>query len=115
MAKQVDLQKSVILWYGALFVCPARPYSIGCKSLTHPNSGKRPVAVTVTPQSLGYTANCIVVEEPLYAERHVQWCERSENEVGGKLLHFPPTRLLRHREVIINIFFPICLKFDLFV
>ena len=34
----------------------------------------------------------IVNEEPLYAEPHVRWCERSENEVRGKLLHFPPTR-----------------------
>ena len=30
--------------------------------------------------------------KPPYAERHVRWCERSENEAGGKLLHFPPTR-----------------------
>ena len=38
----------------------------------------------------------IVNEEPPYAEPHVRWCERSENEVGGKLLHFPPTRLSMH-------------------
>ena len=35
----------------------------------------------------------IVNKEPPYAEPHVRWCERSENEVGGKLFHFPPTRL----------------------
>ena len=35
----------------------------------------------------------IVNEEPPYAEPHVRWCERSENEVEGKLFHFPPTRL----------------------
>ncbi len=35
----------------------------------------------------------IVDEEPPYAEPHVRWCERSENEIGGKLFHFPPTRL----------------------
>ena len=34
----------------------------------------------------------IVNEEPPYAEPHVRWCERSENEVGRKLLRFPPTR-----------------------
>ena len=36
----------------------------------------------------------IVNEEPPYAEPHVRWCERSENEIGGKLLRFPPTRLM---------------------
>ncbi len=30
--------------------------------------------------------------KPPYAERHVRWCERSENEIGGKLFYFPPTR-----------------------
>ena len=34
----------------------------------------------------------IVNEEPPYAEPHVRWCERSENESRRKLLHFPPTR-----------------------
>ncbi len=24
---------------------------------------------------------------------YVRWCERSENEIGGNLFHFPPTRL----------------------
>ena len=32
--------------------------------------------------------NCTYNEEPPYAERHVRWCERSENEVGRKLLSF---------------------------
>ncbi|MDD4592863.1 MAG: hypothetical protein PHG06_20945 [Parabacteroides sp.] len=31
--------------------------------------------------------------KPPRAERHAWWCERSENEIGGKLFHFPPTRL----------------------
>lgn len=26
--------------------------------------------------------------KPLYAERHVQWCERSENEIGGNYFIF---------------------------
>ena len=37
----------------------------------------------------------IVNEEPPYAEPHVRWCERSENESRRKLLHFPPTRFCR--------------------
>ena len=44
-------------------------------------------------RSYNCIADCIAVKEPLSAERHAQWCERSENEIGGKLLHFPPTRL----------------------
>ena len=31
-------------------------------------------------------------KEPPRAEPHAWWCERSENEVGRKLLRFPPTR-----------------------
>ena len=39
----------------------------------------------------------IVNEEPPYAEPHVRWCERSENEVGRKLLRFPPTRSILYQ------------------
>ena len=42
----------------------------------------------------------IVNEEPPYAEPHVRWCERSENEVGRKLLRFPPTRFAKFKEGI---------------
>jgi len=36
--------------------------------------------------------NLVMFNEPPYAERHVRWCERSENKIGGKLFYFPPTR-----------------------
>ncbi len=32
------------------------------------------------------TADCIVIKEPPYAERHVRWCERSENESRKKTI-----------------------------
>ena len=41
-----------------------------------------------------HSLQCIVTEVAPYAERHVRWCERSENEIGGKLFHFPPTRFI---------------------
>ncbi|MDR2926936.1 MAG: hypothetical protein LBV41_01850, partial [Cytophagaceae bacterium] len=34
------------------------------------------------------TVNCIVGKEPPYAERHVRWCERSENESRKKTTSF---------------------------
>ena len=41
---------------------------------------------------------CTKYKEPPYAERHVRWCERSENKGNRrktpKILCFPPTRLL---------------------
>ena len=40
--------------------------------------------------------NCTKCKEPPYAERHVRWCERSENKGNRrktpKILCFPPTR-----------------------
>ena len=32
--------------------------------------------------------NCIAIREPPYAERHVRWCERSENENRKKTISF---------------------------
>ena len=33
-------------------------------------------------------SNCISTKEPPYAERHVRWCERSENESRKKTTSF---------------------------
>ena len=35
-----------------------------------------------------YMSNCISTKEPPYAERHVRWCERSENESRKKTTSF---------------------------
>ena len=40
------------------------------------------------PPSLESTADCIVIKEPPYAEPHVRWCERSENESRKKTTSF---------------------------
>ena len=42
--------------------------------------------------------NCTEYKEPPYAERHVRWCERSENKSRRKTHYFcfPPTLLSRY-------------------
>ena len=37
-----------------------------------------------TPRYKASTQNCIAIKEPPYAERHVRWCERSENNSRRK-------------------------------
>lgn len=37
-------------------------------------------------------ASCILGNRRI-RDPYVRWCERSENEIGGNLFHFPPTRL----------------------
>lgn len=38
------MRVGLMISYTLFFVRPARTYSKGCKSLTHPNSGKRPAS-----------------------------------------------------------------------
>ncbi len=42
----------------------------------------------VIPALWTYMSNCIRTKEPPYAERHVRWCERSENESRKKTTSF---------------------------
>ena len=42
----------------------------------------------VIPHFLASIPNCIAIREPPYAERHVRWCERSENESRKKTFVF---------------------------
>lgn len=42
----------------------------------------------VIPHFLASIPNCIAIREPPYAERHVRWCERSENDSRKKTASF---------------------------
>ncbi|MCQ2073549.1 MAG: hypothetical protein MJY96_10580, partial [Bacteroidaceae bacterium] len=60
-----------------------------CRGHNAPRGNKRNATQGRVPVPYGLLCQIALNnEEPPYAERHVRWCERSENEVGRKLLLF---------------------------